>query len=107
MKAGDKMAEMVRLIEQGEFGAYLKEREKASGLRGQDFCLTLGISRVAYSRLLNGHAQPSQDVLNALSVRIAYVDDSQPADAKSAKKAKAKKGTIDHEHRDDRKSNRH
>lgn len=90
-----ELTDMVRLIEQSEFGTYLKEREKASGMRGQDFCLTLGISRVAYSRLLNGHAQPSQDVLDALNIRIAYLE-GRPPSAPAARKAKAKKGTSDH-----------
>ena len=96
------MAEMMRLIEQSEFAAYLLKRQKASGMKGQEFCKVLGITRVAYSRLLNGHALPSQDVLSALHIRIAYVDDSHPPEKSAGKTAKAKKGTTDHEHGNER-----
>lgn len=89
-----RMAEMVKLIEQNEFGDYLRQRQKDSGMTGEEFAATLGVNRITFSRLLNGHTYPSLEILNALNVRIAYVDDSQPA-ATAVKKAKAKKGTTD------------
>lgn len=78
----------MKKIEPSEFGDHLRKRMLKERLGVIEMAAKLDINRTALSRLLNGHAMPSEYVLAQLGLRMVYVENQKSAEPSAQPVAK-------------------
>lgn len=62
----------MRIVTYDQIGTEIDRKRKKAGLNIEDFAKKHGMTRVAMSKIINGHVQPSKAARKSLGVEPVY-----------------------------------